>query len=313
MSEALPTLARVGEFPAELQRLIDAEFHCLDAAEVLADEGLRRSTRGIVTRSNYTVPRALVEALPALQVIATSGVGFDGIPVELARQRGIAVTHTPGLLDAAVCELAIGLLLALLRQIPAADRSVREGRWAAAHHALGSSLAGQRVGIVGLGRIGKGIAERLAPFGVELAYAGRVQVGVPYRHYADARSMAAHVDVMMLSCTGGEATYHLVDAGVLAALGAGFLVNVARGSVVDEAALCQALTTGSLRGAALDVFGHEPLLDSPLLALPNVVLSPHAGSATNETRRAMLRLTLDNLHAVLAGRPPLTPVPWAGG
>ena len=296
-----------------MQQLIDAEFHCLDAAEVLADEGLRLGTRAIVTRSNYTVPRGLVEALPALQVIATSGVGFDGIPVALARQRGIAVTHTPGLLDAAVCELAIGLLLALLRQIPAADRGVREGRWAEAHHVLGNSLAGQRVGIVGLGRIGKGIAERLLPFGVELAYAGRKQEAVPYRHYADARTLAAQVDVMMLSCTGGATTHHLVDAGVLAALGAGFLVNVARGSVVDEAALIEALTNGSLRGAALDVFEHEPLLDSPLLALPNVVLSPHAGSATRETRQAMLRLTLDNLHAVLAGRPPLTPVPLAAG
>ena len=306
---ARETLVLVGEFAAELQRQIDLEFRCVTAAEVLSDEGLRTSVRGVVTRSNYEVPLALVEALPALQVIATSGVGFDGLPVAWAQRHGIVVTHTPGILDAAVCELAVGLLLALLREIPGADRHVREGAWQRGLYPLTASLAGKRIGIVGLGRIGKGIALRLAPFGVELAYAGRPQAGVAYRHFADARSMAAHIDVMILACKGGAETRHLVDAEVLDALGAGYLVNIARGSVVDEAALIAALTRGRLHGAALDVFEHEPLPDSPLRSLPNVLLSPHAGSATRETRAAMLRLTLDNLHAVLDGRVAPSPVP----
>jgi lactate dehydrogenase-like 2-hydroxyacid dehydrogenase len=264
---------------------------------------------GLITRSNYRVPRELLEALPNLKVIATSGVGFDAIPVAWAQQHGIVVAHTPHIVDAAVSEQAVGLLLALLRQIPAADRHVRSGGWLAQNHVLTTSLAGKRVGIVGLGRIGKGIAERLAPFGVHLAYAGRHQPEVPYRHFADARAMAAQVDVLMISCTGGAETFHLIDAEVLKALGAGWLVNVARGSVVDEAALCHALAHGALRGAALDVFEHEPLGESPLRGMSHVILSPHAASATEETRAAMLRLTLDNLHAVIAGRPALTPVP----
>jgi lactate dehydrogenase-like 2-hydroxyacid dehydrogenase len=309
MSRSLETLIEIGEFAPELQQQIDREFRCLTVEEVLGDEALRTSVKGIVTRSNYKVPLDVVEALPALKVIATSGVGFDGIPVAWAQQRGIVVTHTPGVLDAAVCELAVGLLLALLREIPQADRHVRSGAWQRSLYPLTTSLADKRVGIVGLGRIGKGIAQRLAPFGVQLAYAGRRQKEAPYRHFADAKAMAAEIDIMILACKGGAETRHLVNADVLKALGSGFLVNISRGTVVDEAALFDALTAGSLRGAALDVFEDEPLRDSPLLGLPNLLFSPHAGSATTETRSAMLRLTLDNLHAVLAGRPAKTPVP----
>ena len=309
MSAPAETLIKIGEFPAELQQQIDRDFRCMTAEEVLSDESLRKTVRGVVTRSNYKVPLGVVEALPALKVIATSGVGFDGIPVAWAQQRGIVVTHTPGVLDAAVCELAVGLLLAMLRQLPQADRHVREGRWQTSPYPLTVSLAGKRIGIVGLGRIGKGIAERLAPFGAQRGYAGSVRNESPYRHFPNALAMAPEVDVMILSCKGGPQTRHLIDAKVLRALGPGFLVNIARGSVVDEVALVDALTKGALRGAALDVFEHEPLRDSPLVGLPHVLLSPHAGSATAETRAAMLRLTLDNLHAVLDGRAAKTPVP----
>lgn len=308
----MQTLIQIGIFPAQLQAQIDAEFHCISAETALADEALRGSVRGLITRSNAQLPQAVLEALPALQVVATSGVGYDGIPVAYAQQRGIVVTHTPGVLDAAVCELGVGLLLGLLRDIPASERYVRSGDWRSqGAYRLGTSLSGQRVGIVGLGRIGKGIAARLAPFGPRLiAYAGGLQADSPYTHYPTALAMAAEVDVMILCCKGGAETHHLIDATVLKALGAGWLVNIARGTVVDEAALHLALTQGELRGAALDVFEQEPLQeDSPLLGLDNVLLSPHAGSATDETRAAMLRLTLDNLHAVLDGRPALTAVP----
>ncbi|HEX2012555.1 MAG TPA: 2-hydroxyacid dehydrogenase [Roseateles sp.] len=306
------TLIQLGVFPATLQPQIDAEFRCVTPEAAMADEALRTQVRGIITRSNQQVPQALLEALPALRVIATSGVGYDGIPVAWAHARGIIVTHTPGVLDAAVCELGIGLLLALLREIPQSDRHVRDGSWrGAGAYPLTRSLAGKRIGIVGLGRIGKGIAARLAPFGPGLiAYAGGLQAGSPYRHCPSALALAAEVDVMFLCCKGGAETRHLINAEVLRALGAGWLVNIARGSVVDEAALCEALTRGELRGAALDVFGQEPLGEaSPLADLPNVILSPHAGSATHETRADMLRLTLDNLNAVLAGRDALTAVP----
>lgn len=312
MSQPKETLIQIGEFPATLQPQIDAEFRCITPDAALANETLRTTVRGLITRSNQQVPQALLEALPALRVVATSGVGYDGIPVAWAQARGLVVTHTPGVLDAAVCELGIGLLLALLREIPRSDRHVRDGTWrGAGAYPLTHSLAGKRIGIVGLGRIGKGIATRLAPFGPGLiAYAGGLQADSPYTHFPTALAMAAEVDVMFLCCKGGAETRHLINAEVLRALGAGWLVNIARGSVVDEAALCEALSQGELRGAALDVFELEPLdAASPLSNLPNVILSPHAGSATHETRADMLRLTLDNLHAVLAGRAAPSAVP----
>ncbi len=305
-------LIKVGEFPPELQEQINQEFVCHSPEEIEEDEDLRNGVRGIITRSNYRVPLELIEQLPALRVISTSGVGYDGIPVAEAQAQGIVVTHTPGVLDAAVCELGVGLLLALLRQIPAADRYVRDGTWQRGAFPLTSSLQGLRVGIVGLGRIGKGMASRLAPFGVALAYTGGMAQDVPWRYESDMKALASTSDVLILCCKGGEETYRLINEEVLAALGRGWLVNMSRGTVVDEAALYAALTVGELKGAALDVFHDEPLGDSALRSLSNVVLSPHAGSATHETRAQMLRLTLDNLHAVLNGHAAPTPVKLAG-
>lgn len=306
----METLLQIGVFPDALQALVDQEFQCLTPQELTHKPHLVQSVRGLITQSNYTVPLALLESLPALQVIATSGVGFDGIPVAWAQARGIVVTHTPGVLDGAVCELAIGLLLALLREIPVADRFVREGHWSQGVYPLTSDLAGKSVGIVGLGRIGRGIAARLLAFGVDLSYCGSVKADVPFRHFPSAVELAQACDILILSCKGGSETRHLVNAQVLQALGPeGYLLNVARGTVVDEAALLAALQAGGIRAAALDIFEDEPLQDSALVSLPNVLLSPHAGTATRETRAQMLRLTLDNLHAVLCGRAALTPVP----
>jgi lactate dehydrogenase-like 2-hydroxyacid dehydrogenase len=301
-------LVKVGEFAPELQVQIDREFKCISPEAVLGNERLRCTVRGIITRSNCRVPVELIEQLPSLQVISTSGVGYDGIPVELATRRKITVTNTPGVLDAAVCELGIGLLLAMLRQIPRADEYVRTGMWQQGLFPLTTSLHGMRVGIVGLGRIGNGMARRLEPFGVTISYGGGGKRDVPWNHVRDLSELAASSDVLILCCKGGDETHHLINESVLAALDDGWLVNMARGSVVDERVLCQVLRHGRLRGAALDVFEKEPLGDSPLRNLPNVVLSPHAGSATQQARQLMLRLALDNLHAVLNGGAAVTPI-----
>ena len=304
-------LVQVGVFPAGLQPSIDAEFRCHPPETALADEEIRPRIEGIITRSNYAIPGSLIAALPNLKIIATSGVGYDGIPLASALAKGVVVTNTPGVLDAAVCELGVGILLALLRRIPEADRFTREGRWTPqSQFPLTTSLAGKTVGIVGLGRIGRGIAARLAPFDVQCAYTGsKPQPEVPYRFIDNLPGLAAEADILFVTCPGGARTEKLINASILAALGAeGFLINLSRGSVVDEAALIHALKTGVIRGAGLDVYQDEPAIDGAFLTLPNTVLTPHVGSATAETRAAMLRLTLDNLHAVLKGAPALTPV-----
>jgi lactate dehydrogenase-like 2-hydroxyacid dehydrogenase len=211
-------------------------------------------------------------------------------------------------LDAAVCELGVGLLIALLRDIRCADWHVRTGAWQQSAFAFTDSLQGLRVGIIGMGRIGRGLARRLEGFDVKIAYANTVRQQVPWPYHASVMELARVSDVLYVCASGGKDSHHLVNAAVLDALGGGWLVNISRGSIVDEQALCKALQAGTLRGAALDVYEEEPLGDSPLRDLPNVLLSPHAASATRQTRAQMLRLTLDNLHAVLAGRPALTPV-----
>jgi lactate dehydrogenase-like 2-hydroxyacid dehydrogenase len=308
-SSNLRDLVFVGALPPELQRVLDAEFRCHQAEAVLADPALARGIEGIITRSNVSLPEAVVASLPSLKIIATCGVGYDGIPLAAARQRGIIVTNTPGVLDDAVCELGVGILLALLRRIPEGDSFTRSGRWAVETFPLTTSLAGKRVGIVGLGRIGQGIAARLAGFGVKLAYTGSRQAASPHRHIEKLHDLARESDVLFVCCRGGESTRKLINSAVLEALGAeGFLINMSRGSVVDEPALMHALKTGGIKGAGLDVYEDEPRIDPAFFDLPNTVLMPHVGSATTETRAVMLRLTLDNLHAVLGGGAPLTPV-----
>ena len=297
MNEAVfPPVLQIGEFPRIAQDLIDHSFELVSIDAIASDDQLRQRVGGIVTRSNYTVDVELIARLPSLGIIATSGVGYDRIPVEFARQRGITVSNTPDLLNAAVAELALGMLLALLRQLPRADAHVRSGAWHEGALPLGSSLADKQVGIIGLGRIRKDIVRRLLPFEVEVAYYGRTDQGLPWTRYGSVVELAAHSDVLIACCPGGEATRHIVNAEVLAALGArGVLVNIARGSVVDEAALVHALATKQIAGAALDVFEEEPTRNTALCAFDNVLLAPHIGSATHETRLAMAQLTVDNL------------------
>lgn len=206
------------------------------------------------------------------------------------------MANTPGVLNDAVCELAIGLLLGLMRRLPTADRFVREGTWEQGPFPLTRSLAGKRVGIVGMGRIGQDLAARLVPFKVRLAYTGPRKKAVPYVFVPDVVALAGSSDVLILTCPGGDNTDQLIDRTVLAALGAdGVLVNMSRGSVVNENDLIAALEGGVIAGAALDVFANEPHVPQRLRSLPNVVLSPHVGSATEETRVAMTRLAVDNL------------------
>jgi lactate dehydrogenase-like 2-hydroxyacid dehydrogenase len=302
-------LLQIGAFPQLAQDLIDTEFRCHSLQALEQDEALRASVRAIITRSNCVVPAEVVERLPSLGMIATCGVGYDLIPLELAARRNIVVSNTPDVLNDAVAELCVGLLFALLRRIPEGDRFTRSGAWRQGAFPLGVSLAGKRVGIVGLGRIGKEIAKRLAPFGVTLAYYGRSDQRLAWRFEPDLQQLARDSDILVLCAPGGPATEHLVDAAVLDALGPqGYLVNVARGSLVKEDDLIAALAGRAIAGAALDVFDGEPDIDPRFFGLDNVVLAPHVGSATSETRMAMARLTLDNLHRFFADGSALTPV-----
>ncbi|WP_285424252.1 2-hydroxyacid dehydrogenase [Pseudomonas sp. efr-133-TYG-103a] len=305
---SLPNVLQVGEFPTAQQQVIDRELNRYSVEDLQRNPALSENIVAVLTRSSYQLPVELI-GLPKLRIISTSGVGFDGIPLEAARDAGVVVTNTPGVLDAAVCELAIGLLLSLLRRIPTADRFVRSGTWETQNFPLTLSLAGKKAGIVGLGRIGQGIARRLAAFDVDIAYCGEQISNSPYTFMDNLQRLATFADILILSCPGGEDTRHLIDSAVLSCLGSnGMLINVSRGTVVCEADLIDALESHTIRGAALDVFEKEPLLGSKLAAMDNVVLTPHVGSATEETRHAMLRLALDNIHRVLAGQDPLTPV-----
>jgi lactate dehydrogenase-like 2-hydroxyacid dehydrogenase len=305
-----PGLLQIGSFPAEVQARIDAGFERLGIEDLERDPTRAGEIRAIVTRSNLEVPAALVERLTKLEIIATNGVGYDLIPLELAARRGIVVSNTPDVLNAAVAELCIGSLLSLLRKLPQADRYVREGRWPGANFPLASSLAGKQVGIVGLGRIGKDIARRLEPFGVALAYHGRSDQKLAWRFEVELTALARDADILIVAAPGGRETARMIDAGVLDALGPrGILVNVARGSLVDEEALLAALSEGRIAGAALDVFDNEPDIDTRFFGLENVLLMPHIGSATQETRAAMAQLMLDNLRSWFGSGRALTPVP----
>jgi lactate dehydrogenase-like 2-hydroxyacid dehydrogenase len=300
---------QIGEFAPEIQAQLDAEFRCLDVAGLEREPGLADAVSAIVTRSNQDVPEDVVRRLPALEIIATCGVGYDLIPRALAAERGIVVANTPDVLNAAVAELCIGSLLALLRRLPQADRYVREGLWPAAGFPLATSLAGKHVGIVGMGRIGKEIARRLEMFGVALAYHGRTDKQLAWRYEADLAALARDSDILVVVAPGGAETRHMIDARVLEALGpGGYLVNVARGSLVDEQALLAALETGTIAGAALDVFDNEPDIDPRFFKLDNVLLTPHLGSATHETRAAMAQLMLDNVRSWFRSGRALTPV-----
>lgn len=267
--------------------------------------------RGVATSTLYgRVDERLIDRLPSLEIIASFGVGYDNVDAQLAAGRGIIVTNTPGVLDAEVADFTIGLLIATLRQIPQADAFLRAGHWPRGNFPLSSSLRGRRVGILGLGNIGKAVARRLAGFDVPIAYHGRSrQPDVPYDYYSSPVALAEACDVLIVIVPGGASTRHLVDADVLSALGSnGVLINVARGSVVDQSALIAALQSGTVLAAGLDVYENEPNVPEALIAMPNIVLLPHIGSGSVQTRAAMGKLVADNLISWFAAGKPVSPV-----
>jgi len=311
-----PSVLALGSFPDATMDELGRRFALTHfdqrpppAPEAIPPE-VRASVRGLATEANRGASRALIAALPRLEMISCFGVGIDLIDLDAARERGVPVTNTPGILGDEVADLAIGLMLASARQIVYADRFVREGLWQKAPISLGRSVSGKTMGVLGLGGIGRAIADRGAAFRMHVIYNGpRRKPDAPYEYVADVVELARRSDYLMVACKGGPETRHLVSAAVIEALGpSGTLVNVARGSVVDEAALASALGSKRLGYAALDVFENAPHVRPELLALPNVIVQPHHGSATVETRGAMGALMVENLLAHFAGRPLLTPV-----
>jgi len=249
---------------------------------------------------------------PRLEQISSFGVGYDHIDAKWAGEHGIVVTNTPDVLNEEVADTALGLLLCTLREFPQAERYVRTGKWPNGHYPLTkATLQGRTVGMVGMGRIGKAIARRLEAFGVKVVYHSRnQQQGVKYKYYPKLLDMARDVDTLMIIVPGGASTQHMINAEVLKALGPnGVVVNMARGSVIDEQALIEALKNKTIYSAGLDVFAKEPHVPKELLDMDHVVLFPHLGSASEATRAAMDRLVVDNILAWSAGKPPLTPVP----
>ncbi|MEA2976451.1 MAG: hypothetical protein QOF19_1971 [Alphaproteobacteria bacterium] len=310
LGPAKPTIVNGLENQVNLHKLVEA----IDGEAFLAE--LAPRLRAIAVSSFGAVDGAFMARFPKLEIVSSFGVGYDHIDAKWAGARGIVVTNTPQVLDEEVADTALGLLLCTVRQLPQADRFVRAGKWPKENfpHSR-ATLRDRTVGIIGLGRIGKAIARRLDAFGVPVVYHGRsAQPGVSYRYYPNLIAMARDVDVLLVMTPGGAATKHLIGAKVLEALGSdGILINMARGSVVDEAALIEALQTKKIYSAGLDVFADEPNVPQALIEMNQVVLLPHVGSASVHTRREMDQLVVDNLLAWADGRGPLTPVretPW---
>ncbi|WP_420394129.1 2-hydroxyacid dehydrogenase [Acuticoccus sp.] len=290
----------------------DFILHDLTAAadkDALLDE-VGGEVRGLLTAGGKGAPKSVLDRLPKLQMISSFGVGYDGLDLGYCRERGLRVTNTPDVLNDAMAETTLGLMIALAREIPQADAYVRSGRWSEANYKLTAELTGKTLGIVGLGRIGKEVARRAQAFKMQVVYHGRhEQPFEPYRYYADLVEMAQAADWLVNITPGGAATDKMLGGAVFDALGEeGYLVNVGRGSTVDEAALIAALSEGRIAGAALDVFEDEPHVPEALRTMQNVVLSPHQGSATRKTRWMMGDLVVRNLKAHFAGDPLITPV-----
>ncbi|GAB4176621.1 MAG: 2-hydroxyacid dehydrogenase [Thalassobaculales bacterium] len=297
--------------PAMAARALEDAYALVDistdrAGGLAAGRGARAAVRG----GKGYFDAATIAALPELGVICTFGAGYETIDLAACRARGVAVANAPGVTDACVADLAFGLIIAAGRRIVAADRFVRAGRWPAESFPLTRRITGRRLGILGLGRIGLEIARRAAGFSMAVHYCTRQpRPALAHTWHATALELARAVDILVVACPGGPETRHLVDRAVLDALGPqGLLVNIARGSVVDEAALVAALTEGRLGAAGLDVFEAEPVVPEALLALDNVVLTPHRAGGTIDTWEDCARLLRANLDAFFAGRPVLTPV-----
>jgi hydroxypyruvate reductase len=295
------------------QAVLEKEFNChklfaaADRAAFLKSVAAR--VRGIASFGS-SVDAALMDALPKLEIISNFGVGVDSIDLAAAKQRGVIVTNTPDVLNDCVADTTLALTLNVMRRFPQAETYLRSGFWGArGAYPLTTSLGGKTMGILGLGRIGEAIAQRAQAFGMKIRYHNRNKKNVPYDYARDPVALARESDVIVVVTPGGAGTRHIVDARVLDALGPdGYLVNISRGSTVDEAALIRYLQEGRIAGAGLDVFENEPQIDPRFFCLDNAVVLPHVGSATVETRTAMGNLQIENLRLHFAGKPVRTRV-----
>ena len=309
-----PAIVLPGSLPPDVLEKLNIAFatHPLaspsDVTALAPD--VAASIRGVATRSMVGADAQLIAALPSLEIITLFGVGCDAVDLGAARARGVRVTNTPDVQTEDTAEYAIALILALARRVVQGDRFVRAGRWLAESLPNSTRVRGRRIGIVGMGRIGAAVATRARALGMEVHWQGpHAKPGVAFTFHADLCDLATTADFMVLTCPGGPATERMIDARVLNALGSkGFLVNIARGSVVDEPALIAALQERRIAGAALDVFRDEPRVPQALFSLDNVIIEPHIASTTAETRTDIGALMLANLHAHFAGRPLLSPV-----
>ena len=309
-----PEIIVVGKIFARTQEKLDQEFTCHKLYEAPERDAFLKQhagkVRALATFGASGADAKLMDALPKLEIIANFGVGVDAIDVAAARQRKIIVTNTPDVLNECVSDTAMALVLNTLRRFPASETYLRSGYWAArGAFELTASLGGRSLGILGLGRIGESIARRALAFGMKIRYHNRNRKSVPYAYDADVVALARNSDVLLVATPGGAETNKIVNAKVLDALGPeGYLVNIARGSVIDEPVLLKYLKEKKIAGAGLDVFEGEPKINPDWFGLENAVLFPHVGSATVETRTAMGDLQVENLRLHFAGKPVKSPV-----
>ena len=316
MSAAKPDILQMGAYPPWDVEALESRFtmhRYFEATDKNAFMSERASTiRGIATRGELGASRQLIESLPNLEIISVYGVGYDAVDMETARARKVRVSNTPDVLTQDVADLGVGMMLALTRGIVGAEQWVRSGHWAEkGNYPLQRRAFGKRAGVLGLGRIGFEVAKRLAGFDMEIAYTDVAprDFAKDWTFVADAVSLAAQSDFLFVTLTGGPATRHIVNRAVIEALGPqGMLINISRASNIDESALLDALESGALGFAALDVFEGEPHLNPRFAKLANVLLQPHQASGTIETRKAMGKLVFDNLAAHFDGLPLPTPV-----
>ncbi len=308
-----PAILCAGDLMPHVLSALNAAFDTHRLANMDSPDALPAKTgpmiRGIAAGSHARLDRKFLDLFPNVEIVSSFGVGVDHIDLEHLKARGIILCNTPDVLNDETANTAVLLLLATTRKLVEYDRYVRAGRWPTeGEPPLTRGIAGKRIGIVGLGRIGLAIAEKLQAFHCEIVYHGRNEKpGVPYVYYADLVDMARDCTALIVITPGGPQTRHLIDKPVLDALGPdGYLINVARGTVVDEAALVAALVEGRLGSAGLDVFEHEPSVPPELRELEHIVLQPHQGSATIETRHAMGDRVVDNLVAHFSGQPPIS-------